>query len=501
MNYLLSIDQGTTSSRVIVFNEAGKLIAQHQKEFTQYYPQDGWVEHDAEEIWKVTLKCLHEVIETSRILLSDIAAVGISNQRETTVLWDKKTGRPLYNAIVWQDRRTAEQCERLKSDSQVEKDIMEKTGLLLDPYFSATKIAWLLDNVKGARLKAERGELACGTVDSFLLWHLTAGTVFATDATNAARTLLYNIHDGCWDDDLLSLFSIPRACLADVKDSSGVFGCCDQAIFGAAVPISAVLGDQQAATVGQACFNSGMVKSTYGTGCFMVLNTGQQVVTSTSRLLSTIAYQVNGVPTYALEGSIFIAGAAVTWLRDALRFFNQNNETQSLALSVPDNGGVYLVPAFTGLGAPYWDPHARGALLGLTRDTQIEHIVRAALEAVCYQSRDLLNAMSIDSGLNISSLRVDGGMVANDWLLQFLADILNVKVERPHCIESSALGAALFAGLGVGLYSDFSDLKTIWSCSQVLDPTMQSIQREQLYAGWKEAVSCITKDNGLHTMI
>ncbi len=492
MKTLLSIDQGTTSSRAILFDLEGQALAQHQQEFEQFYPADAWVEHDAEEIWQVTLSCVREALASVPQAVHNVAAIGISNQRETTVVWDKQTGEPIGRAIVWQDRRTADVCEQLKQDPDLERKLQMKTGLLIDPYFSATKIAWLLDHVAGARQRAERGELAFGTIDSFLLWRLTGGRVHATDATNASRTLLYNIVDGAWDPELLALFRVPAAMMPEVKDSAGHFGETDPQLLGAAIPITGIAGDQQAATVGQVCFESGMVKSTYGTGCFMVLNTGRTPVVSQHRLLSTIAYQINGVPTYALEGSIFIAGAALTWLRDALQFFQQSSETQSQALSVPDNGGVYLVPAFTGLGAPYWDPHARGALLGLTRDTQIEHIVRAALEAVCYQSRDLLQAMMADSGLSLSSVRVDGGMVANDWLLQFLADTLDIAVDRPQCIESSALGAALLAGLGAGLYEDQDALTAVWQRRSSFTPAMAAADRERFYEGWQQAVNCIT---------
>ena len=492
MSYFLSIDQGTTSTRAVLFSQTGELISQHQLAITQYYPCDGWVEHDAEEIWNLTLTCLKKVFEQSNINRSEIAALGISNQRETTVIWDRETGRPLAPAIVWQDRRTADFCERLNHDSSLNTDIHRKTGLLLDPYFSATKLACLLENVEGAADAARQGRVAFGTIDSFLIWHLTAGRVHATDATNAARTLLYNIHKCEWDEDLLKLFGVPQSCLPVVKNSADHFGVCHESLFGVSVPISGVAGDQQAALIGQACYKPGMVKSTYGTGCFMVLNTGDTVVESKRRMLSTIAYQINGKPTYALEGSIFIAGAAVTWMRDALKFFPSNHDTQTLALSVPDNAGVYLVPAFTGLGAPYWDPHARGALMGLTRDTKIEHIVRAALEAVCYQSRDLLSAMEADSGLRPSSLRVDGGMVANNWLLQFLSDILNCPINRPSCIESSALGAALLAGLGVGFYGDLDEIAKNWRSESLFEAQMDEQTRQRLYSGWQNAVSRIT---------
>ncbi len=488
MHYILSIDQGTTSTRAIIFDECAQRVALAQYEITQAYPQNAWVEHNPAEIWQSTLNCIDDVLAKANLNLHDVNAIGIANQRETTIVWDRQSGETIYPAIVWQDRRTSQYCEHLKEDATINQIIQQKTGLLLDPYFSATKVSWILDNVPKARERAERGELAFGTVDSFLLWRLTDGAVHATEATNASRTMLYNIHTGCWDDDLLKLFGIPRSILPEVKDTAGIFGYTHPKVLGAEVIISGVAGDQQAAAVGQACFQPGMIKATYGTGCFMLLNTGEDAVVSQHRLLTTIAYQLNGAPTYALEGSIFVAGAALTWLRDTLRFFDQHTQTHDIASSVDDNAGVYLVPAFTGLGAPYWDPDARGALLGLTRDTQIEHIVRAALEAVCYQSRDLLEAMEKDSRLQFTTLKVDGGMTANDWVLQFLADMVNMKVERPTCIESSALGAAFLAGLGAKIWPDFDAIKNLLSLGATFYADMPASLRDKYYRGWQHAV-------------
>lgn len=491
--YILSIDQGTTSSRAILFDQKGINVAQYQVELDLSYPQDGWVEADPEVIWESTLSCCRNVIAEVDCSLANISTLGISNQRETTILWDRATGQPIYPAIVWQDRRTSSQCQQLITNKAIVKEVQQKTGLLIDPYFSATKIQWLLDHVKGARERARAGELAFGTVDSFLLWRLTNGASHATDATNASRTLLFNINTQQWDDKLLELFDIPKSILPEVLDSAAHFGESNASILGAPISITALLGDQQAATVGQACFKPGMIKSTYGTGCFMLLNTGETKVTSEHRLLTTIAYRIDGQVTYGLEGSIFIAGAAVQWLRDALHFFSQAQESQRLAEQVDDTGGVYLVPAFAGLGAPYWDPEARGALIGLTRDTSIEHIVRAALEAACYQSRDLLLAMRLDYCSEIDTLRVDGGMAANNWLLQFLSDMLNITVERPNCIETSALGAAMMAGLGAGLYSSLDELAKQWQLDCRFKPSMPDAKRKTLYAGWQDAVQRILK--------
>lgn len=487
-DYILAIDQGTTSSRAIIFNRNGEPVSQHQIDLNQFYPEPGWVEQDAEEIWTNTLLCCREAIRKGRISAKDIAAIGISNQRETTVIWDKKTGEPISRAIVWQDRRTAALCREL-AQLPIHAKVQEKTGLLLDPYFSATKIMWLLDNVYHARQHAERGDLAFGTVDTFLLWRLTKGKSHATDATNASRTLLFNINTQEWDKELLDAFHIPEKLLPDVLDSSDHFGETDESLFGVKIPITGIAGDQQAATVGQACFQPGMVKSTYGTGCFMLMNTGSKLIHSEHRLLGTIAYRLQGKTTYGLEGSIFSAGVTIKWLRDILKMIKTAAETETLAKCIEDTGGVYLVPGYTGLGAPYWDPDARGAILGLTRDSGIEHITRAALESVSYQSRDLLEAMRQDSDTPLDILRVDGGMAANDWLLQFLADILMIEVQRPACIETSALGAAYLAGLAVGVYQSLDEISDLWQMNARFKPEMQGAKSEHLYAGWKRAVA------------
>ncbi len=485
--HLLAIDQGTTSSRAIVFDGGGRICAVGQQEFAQHFPEDGWVEHDLEDIWNSTLAVCREAIASAGLSASDIRAIGITNQRETTALWDRESGKPLGRAIVWQDRRTARHCESLRGQG-VESMVMRRTGLLLDPYFTGTKLAWMLDNIPGARERAERGELAFGTIDSFLLWRLTGGKVHATDATNASRTLLFNIHRQCWDDELLSLLNIPASVLPEVLDSAADFGETLPELLGESVPVAAMIGDQQAATVGQACFEPGMVKSTYGTGCFVMLNTGTVAVTSQNRLLTTVAYRLNGKVTYALEGSIFVAGAAVQWLRDGLHLIGSASQMQELAESVCSSNGVYMVPAFTGLGAPYWDPDARGAILGITRDTQIAHIARATLEAVCYQSRDLLDAMRSD-GAEVEALRVDGGMVVNDWLMQRLADTVGCDCQRPEVIETTALGAACLAGLQVGVFSSLDDFQQRWSAERSFKPAMTEVERERRYHGWKAAVA------------
>lgn len=486
--YLLAIDQGTTSSRAIIFKRSGDPISQHQVDLKQYYPEQGWVEQDPEEIWENTLLCCREAMRKIKLSAKEIAAVGISNQRETTIIWDRKTGLPISKAIVWQDRRTASLCREL-AQYPIHAKIQEKTGLLLDPYFSATKIIWLLENVYHARKQAEKGELAFGTVDTFLLWRLTCGKSHATDATNASRTLLFNIKTQEWDKDILSAFNIPIELLPTVLDSSALFGEVDESFLGEKIPITGIAGDQQAATIGQACFHSGMVKSTYGTGCFMLLNTGSKLIQSKNQLLGTIAYRLQGKVAYGLEGSIFSAGVTIKWLRDTLKLIKTAAETETLAKCVPDTEGVYLVPGFTGLGAPYWDPDARGALLGLTRNSGIEHIARAALESVCYQSRDLLEAMRSDSEMQLEVLRVDGGMVANNWLLQFLADILMIEVQRPACIETSALGAAYLAGLHVGIYRSLDEISAMWQVNARFTPQMQLPKSEYLYSGWKRAVA------------
>lgn len=491
--FLLAIDQGTTSTRAILFDIHGRVKAQHQMALTQSYPCNGWVEHNPQEIWQGTVACCQSVIGKMSLSAVEIAGIGISNQRETTICWDKDTGKPIYPAIVWQDRRTANFCLELQQDFSIVNQIQAKTGLLVDPYFSATKIHWMLQHVDGARELAERGQLAFGTVDSYLIWQLTGGIEHVTDATNASRTLLFNIHTQDWDDELLELFDIPRSILPEVKDSNANFGSTYQDLFGSSVPITGVAGDQHAALVGQACFNPGMIKSTYGTGCFLMMNTGAKVVQSTHKMLSTVAYRINGKVNYALEGSIFVAGAAVQWLRDALNLIENASETALLAESVNDTAGVYLVPAFTGLGAPYWDPEARGAVLGLTRDTGIAHIVRAALEAVCYQTSDLLNAMQQDFGSEVSLLRVDGGMAVNNWLMQFLADVVAQPIERPQCTETSALGVAMLAGLGAGVYSSIDDASANWQLDKVFNVVMPADKRQRLLDGWHKAISKVVK--------
>lgn len=482
---ILVIDQGTSSTRAMLFSQDGKVLGRAQQELTQHYLPGGWVEHDPTQIWADSLALCRQVLQD--ISLSSVKALGVTNQRETTLIWERATGKPIHPAIVWQDRRTAEWCAQHYSE-QLEIWLAEKTGLLLDPYFSATKIAWLLDHVAGARQRAECGELAFGTVDSWLIWNLTGGKVHATDATNASRTLLFNLQTQCWDDELLTFFNVPRALLPQIKDCADDFGMTDAALFGQAIPIRGVAGDQQAACVGQACFRPGMVKSTYGTGCFMVMNTGHEIVHSKQRLLATLAYRVNGKATFALEGSIFIAGAAVQWLRDAVKLIGSAAESEKWAREVEDTHGVYLVPAFTGLGAPYWDPQARGAIMGLTRNSGIGEIVRAALESVCYQTRDLLEAMEADGAAPPAALRVDGGMVGNDWLMQFLADILATPVERPTITETTALGAAYLAGLGCGLYRDLDEVAAHWERHQRFEPDMAIEKRGRLYGGWCEAV-------------
>lgn len=481
---ILAIDQGTTSSRAIVFTPDGTALASSQYEFPQIYPDDGWVEHDPSDIWKTTLDSARDVLGRAG---NDVAAVGITNQRETTLVWDRATGEPIHNAIVWQDRRTARECDRIDKEGHG-REITARTGLLLDAYFSATKIAWILDNVPGARARAERGELAFGTVDTFLVWKLTGGRVHATDATNASRTMLFNIHDQTWDDHLLGVFDVPRSLLPEVRDSAGDYGITDSAVLGAALPIGGVVGDQQGALFGQACFHPGMVKSTYGTGCFMVMNTGTDPVASGNRLLTTVGYRLDGEVTYALEGSIFNAGTAIQWVRDGLGLLGHVSEIDALVGATAGNEGVYMVPAFTGLGAPHWDPHARGAVLGITRDTGIAQFVRAALEAVCYQTRELVEAMAADSGRPLERLRVDGGMVANDWMLQFLADILDTVVEKPVVIETTALGAAYLAGLQHGIFRSTDEIASHWREARRFGPDMDPDRRDALVAGWDDAI-------------
>jgi glycerol kinase len=487
MDCLLAIDQGTTSTRCILFDRQGQALHTVQTELTQHFPHDGWVEHDPEEIWTSTLALLRRITAHAAQQGWRVAGIGITNQRETTVLWDRKTGKPIARAIVWQDRRTAEACRRLVEAGHQAR-VQQKTGLLLDSYFSATKIGWLLDTVPGARPAAERGELAFGTIDCFLLWRLTGGTSHATDATNAARTLLYDIHRQGWDAELLSLFGVPAALLPEIKDNAADFGTTAEGLLDSRITIGGMAGDQQAAAIGQACFTPGMVKSTYGTGCFMLMNTGDKPVPSKNSLLTTLAYRLNGQATYALEGSIFVAGAAVQWLRDGLKLIESAGQTESLASGLGHNAGVFLVPAFTGLGAPYWDPDARGAIFGLTRATGIAEIVRAALEAVCYQTSDLLAAMNADGAGAIYEIRVDGGMAANSWLMQFLADILDTPVARPAVTETTALGAAFLAGLQAGLFDDLDQIATCWRRDAGFVPHLAETERKVLLTGWRKAV-------------
>jgi len=476
----------------MLFEKDGSSLAVAQQEFTQIYPQSGWVEHDPEEIWQTTLGVCKDMLKTAADNGRKIAAIGITNQRETTVIWDRKTGKAIHNAIVWQDRRTAPQCKTLK-DAGHESDVTARTGLLLDPYFSGTKVAWLLDNVDGARARANNGELAFGTIDSFLIWRLTAGAVHATDTTNACRTLLFNIHDNNWDDDQLALLNVPKKLLPDVYDCAADFGQTSEQVLGASLPICGVAGDQHAASIGQVCFAPGMVKSTYGTGCFVMLNTGEKAIASKNKMLTTIAYRLNGKTTYAIEGSIFVAGAAVQWLRDGLGVIQSADETESMAKDLSDNHGVYLVPAFTGMGAPYWDPDARGAMFGLTRDTGPKELARAALESVCFQTMDLFNAMKSD-GATLDTVRVDGGMVKNNWLSQTLADILDVPVQRPMQTETTALGAAYLAGLQCGIYTSLDDLSGNWQQDQAFVPAMQTDDRDRAIAGWENAIKRTRSD-------
>ncbi|WP_020210188.1 glycerol kinase GlpK [Gilvimarinus chinensis] len=483
---ILAIDQGTTSSRAIVFSCDGKILASAQREFEQHFPADGWVEHDPLEIWQVTSQVCCDALAQ---LESDqaVAGIGITNQRETTVVWDKTSGEPIYPAIVWQDRRTAGSCRKLR-DKGYEDLLRERTGLLLDPYFSATKLAWILDKVEGARERATLGELAFGTIDSWLIWKFTNGQVHATDATNACRTALFNIHKQTWDDELLKLFNIPDQMLPEVLDCAADFGTATEGLAGRQLPIAGVAGDQHAAMIGQACFKPGMIKSTYGTGCFALMHTGDNPQSSANRLLTTLAYRINGKPQYALEGSIFIAGAAVQWLRDKLGMIQEAAETEALAASLDGNHGVYLVPAFTGLGAPHWEPDARAVICGLTRNSGRAEIARAALESVCYQTHDLLTAMEKDAGQASQTLRVDGGMIANNWLLQALADITGTRVERPDIIETTALGAAQLAALQLGVFAHLDDVAANWSLEKSTEPCINAESRTLLLAGWRVAV-------------
>lgn len=487
--YIMALDQGTTSSRAIIFNHDGEIIKTAQNEFTQYYPKSGWVEHDPMEIWGSQSGVAREVLETAGIRPGEIAAIGITNQRETTVVWDKKTGKPIYNAIVWQCRRTAEICRELKNRG-LEDYVKENTGLLIDAYFSGTKIKWILDHVEGARERAEKGELLFGNMDTWIIWNLTRGKVHVTDYSNASRTMIYNIRELKWDEKLLKELDIPVSMLPEVRNSSEIYGYTDEHTFGGAkIPIAGIAGDQQAALFGQACFEAGMAKNTYGTGCFMLMNTGEEMISSKNGLLTTIAWGIDGKVEYALEGSIFVAGAAVQWLRDEIQLVHDANDTEYFASKVDDTGGVYLVPAFVGLGAPHWDMEARGTLIGLTRGTNRSHIIRATLESIAYQTRDVLEAMEEDSQIDLKSLKVDGGAVVNNFLMRFQADMLNVQVHRPKTIETTALGAAYLAGLAVGFWEDREEITNRWSVDRIFKPALEEEKREELYRGWKKAVA------------
>jgi len=486
--YILALDQGTTSSRAIVFNRGGRVVATAQRELSQLYPQPGHVEHDPEDIWRTQLDTAREALAAAGLSATNLAAIGLTNQRETTVVWERSSGQPIANAIVWQSRVTAPMCEQLKADGQ-ETMIRRKTGLVIDAYFSATKLAHLLTSIGGLRARAARGEVLFGTVDSFLIWRLTGGRCHITDVSNASRTMLFNIHTLDWDDDLLALFDIPRAMLPEVKSCSEVYGDADAEWLGRAVPIAGIAGDQQAALFGQACFTAGDAKNTYGTGCFMLLNTGTTPVRSENGLLTTIAWQLDGVTSYALEGSVFVAGAAVQWLRDGLRAIRTSADVEALAAQVPDAGGVFLVPAFVGMGAPYWDPHARGTIVGLTRSSTVAHIARAAVEAMAYQTRDVLEVMRHEAGVELTALKVDGGAAVNGALLQFQADILGVPVRRPTVAETTALGAAYLAGLAVGYWNGLDDIRSNWALDQQFVPSMHEDERERRYARWKQAVT------------
>ncbi len=485
MKYILALDQGTTSSRAILFNHNGGIVATAQKEFPQIFPKPGWVEHDAQEIWATQAGVASEVLHKAHASAKDVAAIGITNQRETTVVWDRKTGKPICNAIVWQDRRTASICDKLRAQ-KLDKLIQRKTGLVVDAYFSATKVQWMLQNVKGAKARAAKGELAFGTIDSWLLWNLTGGKVHATDVSNASRTMLYDIRKGTWDDELLKIFGVPRSMLPEVKDSSGVFG--ETSLLGGSIPIAGIAGDQQSALFGQICTKPGMVKNTYGTGCFMLMNTGTKPITSKNKLLTTVAWRINGRTEYALEGSVFIAGAAIQWLRDGLGIIRQSGDVEALAASVPDTGGVYLVPAFAGLGAPHWDAYARGTLVGMTRGTTAAHIARAALEGIALQVMDILKAMEADAGIKLKELRVDGGACVNNLLMQLQCDLLGVPVVRPKVNETTALGAACLAGLAVGYWKNLADIAKHWQVDRKFKPAMKAAARTQITQGWNRAL-------------
>ena len=487
IQYILSLDQGTTSSRAIIFDQQGAIIAVAQKEFTQIFPQPGWVEHDPNEIWSTQLGVAAEAISQAGLTVENIAAIGITNQRETTVVWERATGKPVYNAIVWQDRRTAAFCDELKR-KQLDKVIQQKTGLVVDAYFSATKVKWILDNVAGAREKADRGELCFGTIDTWLLWNLTKGQVHATDVSNASRTMLCNINTLQWDGELEKIFTIPGNMLPQIRSSSEVYGHTQNILSAKNIPIAGIAGDQQSALFGQMCTQPGMVKNTYGTGCFMLMNTGEQPVSSTHNLLTTVAWKVNGITQYALEGSVFIAGAVVQWLRDGLGIIQKSADVEALAAKAETNDGVYIVPAFTGLGAPHWNQDARGTIVGLTRGSTASHIARAALESIAYQTMDVLKAMEADSGISIKELRVDGGATANDLLMQFQSDILNTKVLRPKITETTALGAAYLAGLAVGYWKSIEDIQQQWQIDRTFAPSMNDDKRNELARGWQKAI-------------
>ncbi|EGQ2815377.1 glycerol kinase GlpK [Staphylococcus pseudintermedius] len=487
-NYILSIDQGTTSSRAILFNEEGEIVGVAQREFKQHFPKSGWVEHDANEIWSSVLSVMASVLTENNVSANEVKGIGITNQRETTVVWDKETGRPIYNAIVWQSRQTQSICDALKQEGH-EQTFRDKTGLLLDPYFSGTKVKWILDKVDGAREKAAKGEILFGTIDTWLVWKLSGGRAHVTDYSNASRTLMYNIHELKWDDELLELLDVPKAILPEVKPSSEVYcETIDYHFFGQNVPIAGIAGDQQAALFGQACFERGDVKNTYGTGGFMLMNTGEEAVKSGNGLLTTIAYGIDGKVNYALEGSIFVSGSAIQWLRDGLRMINSAPQSEDYAIRVDSTEGVYVVPAFVGLGTPYWDSDARGAIFGLTRGTEKEHFIRATLESLCYQTRDVIEAMGQDSGIEVNSLRVDGGAVKNNFLMQFQSDLLNIEVERPEINETTALGAAYLAGIATGFWKDKSEIQRRWKLEKSFEPEMDQKESNRLYKGWKKAV-------------
>ena len=488
LHYILALDQGTTSSRSLVFDEQGNIISQAQKEFRQLFPQPGWVEHDAEEIWSTQYGTMAEAVAKANINMKQIAGIGITNQRETTVVWDKSSGQPIYNAIVWQDRRTASDCDKLKSAGWAET-IQQKTGLIIDAYFSATKLKWILDNVTGARQKAINGELAFGTIDSWLTWKLTNGEVHVTDVSNASRTMLYNIHSLQWDEELLKIFDIPASVLPEVKPSSKIYGVTGSIIPDSRIPIAGIAGDQQAALFGQLCTQPGMVKNTYGTGCFMLMNTGGKAIASKNNLLTTIAWQIDNITEYALEGSVFIAGAVVQWLRDELKIIRTSAEIEKLAAQVKDTEGVYIVPAFAGLGAPHWNQYARGSIFGLTRGSSNAHIARAALDSIAYQTFDVLKAMEADAAIHIKELRVDGGATVNNQLMQFQSDILNTKVVRPKITETTALGAAYLAGLAVGYWKSVEEIQEQWQVDKSFSPAMVDAKRNELVKGWQRAVN------------